>query len=250
MNNPLSGIWRLPIASFVFVHGAWHGGWCWHRIVARLQHAGHRALAPDLAGLGRDRTPAAQITLAGWVGAICGLIDESPEPVILVGHSRGGIVISEVAEHRPDRIGKLVYVTAFLLPAGESLQTSAAVADPASLVGAHMVISEHEPSATLRPESLRDAFYGQCSDEDVILATSLLTPEPLAPLGTPLQVTDRNFGRVPRAYVECTDDRAITIAAQRAMQVRLPCAQRFSLESDHSPFLSCPDALAAILLQL
>ena len=238
------------MATYVFVHGAWHGGWCWHRIVTRLQHAGHQAFAPDLAGLGRDRTPPADVTLAGWVESICGLIDSLPEPVTLVGHSRGGIVISEVAERRPERIRKLVYVTAFLLPAGESLHTSAAVADPDSLVGGHMVISAHEPSATLRPDSLRAAFYGQCSDEDVILATSLLTPEPLGPLGTPIHVTEANFGRVPRVYVECTNDRAITLAAQRAMHERLRCDQTFTLQSDHSPFLSCPDELTKILLRL
>ena len=238
------------MATYVFVHGAWHGGWCWHRIVARLQHAGHQAFAPDLAGLGRDRTPAAEVTLAGWTESICGLIDSLPEPVILVGHSRGGIVISEVAERRPHRIRKLVYVTAFLLPAGESLHTSAAASDPESLVGGHMVISSDEPSATLRPESLRAAFYGQCSDEDVILATSLLTPEPLGPLGTPLCVTAANFGSVPRVYVECTNDRAITHAAQRAMHERLECAELFTLHSDHSPFLSCPDELAAVLVKI
>jgi pimeloyl-ACP methyl ester carboxylesterase len=168
---------------------------------------------------------------------------------VLVGHSRGGIVLSEVAERIPERIRVLVYVTAFLLEDGRSLVDSVAE-QPDSLVPPAMIVADDHQTATVRDSAIREAFYGRCSHDDVALARSLLRPEPLAPLATPVRTTAARFGRVPRVYVECTADRAITHAAQRRMQSALPCAERVTLESDHSPFFSCPDELAAVLLRL
>jgi pimeloyl-ACP methyl ester carboxylesterase len=235
------------MATYILIHGAWHGGWCWHRIVTQLERGSHRALAPDLLSLGRDRTLPGSVTLADWTHQISMLVDAAPEPVVLVGHSRGGIVLSEVAERRPDRIRTLVYVTAFLLENGRSLQQVAEV-HPESLVGPNMMLDVSRGCVEFRDEAARETFYGECTDEDVALARALLVPEPLAPLGTPIRVTDASFGRVPRVYVECSRDRAMTLGMQREMQAALPCRAVFSLDTDHSPFLSRPDELAAALL--
>ena len=237
------------MATYVLVHGAWHGGWCWHRIVARLQRASHRVMAPDLLALGIDATPPGRVTLDRWAGQIATLIESAPEPVVLVGHSRGGIVLSAVAERIPERIRTLVYVTAFLLEDGISLR-EAAEQDSESLVPPAMMIAEDHLSATMRADAVRDSFYGRCSDDDVALAMSLLKPEPLAPLATPTRISAARFGGVPRMYVECSGDRAITHAAQRKMQAALPCRERITLDTDHSPFFSCPDELAGVLLGL
>jgi pimeloyl-ACP methyl ester carboxylesterase len=236
------------MATYILVHGAWHGGWCWHRIVARLERAGHRALAPDLLALGRDRTPVGSVSLADWADQIVALIDAQPEPVVLVGHSRGGIVISETAERRPHRIRVLVYVTAFLLESGRALQ-EAAGEEPESLVGPNLVVADDQRSVAIREDAVRETFYGECSDEDVTLAKALLVPEPMAPLVTPVRTTSANFGSVPRMYVECARDRAMTPRSQRRMQSALPCRDVITLDTDHSPFLSRPDELAAALLR-
>lgn len=236
------------MATYILVHGAWHGGWCWHRIVTRLERAGHRVLAPDLLALGRDRTPVGSVALADWTTQIAALVDAQPEPVVLVGHSRGGIVLSEVAECRPTRIRVLVYVTAFLLEEGRSLNTAASE-EPESLVGPNLIVADDHRSVRIRDEAVREIFYGECSDDDVALARALLVPEPMAPLETPVRVTDANFGTVPRMYVECTRDRAMTLRSQRRMQAALPCRDTITLDTDHSPFLSRPDELAAALLR-
>src|ERR1700682_3324645 len=125
------------MTTYVLVHGAWHGGWCWHRIVAKLRRASHRVFAPDLKSLGIDRTPPNDVTLELWTDQIAALARAQADPVVLVGHSRGGIVLSEVAERIPDQVRTLVYVTAFLLEDGRSLQ-DAAGDDPESLVGPAM----------------------------------------------------------------------------------------------------------------
>jgi len=237
------------MSDYVLIHGAWHGGWCWHRVLARLERAGHRVIAPDLASLGRDRTAPESVTLALWADQIAALLTEPTAPVILVGHSLGGAVLSEVAERVPERIRMLVYVTAYLLEDGRSVREEAAL-DPDSLIGRAMTIAPDRRTATVRASALREACYGQCTDEDVALASALLVPQALAPLATPVRVSPARFGRVPRTYVECTLDRVITPAAQRRMQAATPCARRFSLTSDHSPFFSHPAELTQLLADL
>jgi len=222
------------MATYILVHGAWHGGWCWHRIVARLQRASHRVLAPDLLSLGRDRTPPGAVSLESWSSQIAALAQSEAEPIVLVGHSRGGIVLSEVAERIPEHIRALVYVTAFLLENSCSLHPA-------------MIVADDHQSASIRESAMRETFYGQCSDDDVALAQSLLTPEPLA---TPVCTTAARFGSVPRVYVECTRDRAITHRAQRRMQATLPCRERITLEADHSPFFCCVEELTSVLLRI
>lgn len=238
------------MATYILVHGAWHGAWCWHRIVARLQQASHHAIAPDLLSLGRDFTPTRSVTLASWTEQIVALVQAAPEPVVLVGHSRGGIVLSEVAERVPERIRALVYVSAFLLENGRSLRDAAAEDGNALVVPGVMIFDDEHQSVSMREESVREIFYGQCSEELVVLAQSLLRPEPLAPLATAVRTSPARFGSVPRIYVECTLDRAITHAAQRRMQTALPCRERVTLATDHSPFFSRAEELASVLLRL
>jgi pimeloyl-ACP methyl ester carboxylesterase len=234
------------MSTYLLIHGAWHGGWCWHKVATRLAKLGHRVIAPDLPGLGRDKTPVNRVSLALWRDFVCDIVDAQPEPVILAGHSRGGIVISEVAEHRPQRIRSLVYVTAFLLRDGECL-FDLAQQDHPSLVSPNMLMSEDKSCSTMRDAAIRDAFYGECSDDDVALARSLLQPEPTVPLATPVRVTEANFGRVPRVYVECQRDQAIAPALQKQMYAALPCRKILSIDTDHSPFFSRPDELTAHL---
>lgn len=234
------------MSTFLLIHGAWHGAWCWHKIVPRLEKRGHTVIAADLPAMGIDRTPANRVSLGSWRDFVCGIVDRAGEPVVLVGHSRGGIVISEVAEQRPERVRALVYVTAFLLRDGECLFDLAS-SDPQSLVSPNMVMSADKSSSIVREEALRDTFYGECSDDDFALARLCLKPEPTLPLATPIHVTPERYGSVPRVYIECHRDRALTPLMQRNMQAASPCAQVLSLDTDHSPFFSRPDELATLL---
>jgi len=235
------------MAHFVLVHGAWHGGWCWERIVPLLTAAGHRVSAPDLAGMGSDRTPFTEDVLEQWSSQVASLAG-SEGPAILVGHSRGGIVISEAAERAPGAVQQLVYLTAFLLPAGESLQANVEKAGPGT--GPEMIIDGERGTCTVKPGSERGIFYNRCSDADTRAAVARLCPEPLEPLARGLRITPQRFGRVPRAYIEALDDQAIRIGHQRAMQAVLPCAKVVSIDSDHSPFYSAPLALGEALLRM
>ncbi|HEV7717087.1 MAG TPA: alpha/beta fold hydrolase [Steroidobacteraceae bacterium] len=237
------------MTTYVLVHGAWHAGWSWDKVAPRLEKAGHKVIAPDLPGLGEDRTPLNKISLPLWRDFVADIASAQTDPVILVGHSRGGIVISEVAELRPRNLRTLVYVSGFLLRRGESL-FDLAHQDRTSLISPNMVMSEDKTSSTISSAVARDAFYGECSDEDAAMAGSRLQPEPTLPLATPLTVTEGNFGGVPRVYIECLRDKAVTPGLQKQMYTALPCRRVLSIDTDHSPFLSRPDELVAHLLAI
>ena len=202
-------------------------------------------VAPNLPGMGGDTTPFAPDVLAQWADHVAELVAAAAEPVILVGHSRGGLVISEVAERVPDQLARLIYLTAFLLPAGDSLVANVAARGPGA--GPELVVDESTGTCTVRAGTQRAIFYHQCSKEDVDAAVARLCPEPLEPLARGLRVTPERFGRVPRAYIEATEDQAITLPHQRAMQALLPCDTVLTLACDHSPFYSMPERLAAAL---
>jgi len=234
------------VTTFVLIHGAWHGAWCWRKLTPLLESAGHSVVAPDLPSMGADRTDPGSVTLDSWARFCADLVANQTESVVLVGHSRAGIVVSQVAELVPERVRRLVYVAGFMLPSGASL-VEAARTDETSLMLANMIPVARGITCTLRPEVLREAFFGRCPDEDYEFARANLSPEPLMPLVTPLKLSVQRFGRVPRSYVECQHDRAVTLPAQRRMQQALPCDAVFSLDADHSPHFSRAAELAHLL---
>lgn len=234
------------MSTYVLIHGSWHGGWCWEKVVRSLKRIDHDVEAPDLPGHGNDKTPSPQISLQSYTDHLCRLLDAQPEPVILVGHSSGGVVISQAAEHRPEKIKALVYLSGNLLRSGESL-LEAAQEDEESLVPPNLVFDKERGVSTIREDAIEDIFYNECSEADVARARSLLSPEPLAPFATPINITEENFGRIPRVYIACLRDRANSPSAQRRMYEALPCLRVISMNTGHSPFFSAPEDLVGHL---
>lgn len=202
--------------------------------------------APDLPGHGQDKTPIPEITLQSYTERIGGVLGQAGEPVILVGHSMGGIAITQAAEYWPDKIRTLVYLCAFLPRNGESL-LQLAQQDRESLVLPHLIVAEAEGYTTVKEAGIRPAFYGDCSDEDVARAKSLWVPDPLAPVATPVQSSDKIFGHIPRTYITCLQDRAVSPALQKQMYTATPCQMVLSLDTSHSPFFSASEALVSHL---
>ncbi len=237
---------QSPVAApntFVLIHGAWHGAWCWYKVVPLLRERGHKVVCPDLPGHGPDRTPLSQITLQAYVDRVWGVLEAESRPAILVGHSMGGAVITQAAEQRPHRVASLVYLAAFLLQDGQSVLT-VAKADKEALLLPNVVLSGHKDIAIVRTGAQKSVFYADCREEDIELARMLLAPQACAPLASPVRTTRRNYERVPRTYIECVLDSAISVSMQRAMYSNLPCARVFSMNTSHSPFFSSPDELA------
>ena len=89
---------------FVLIHGSGNGGWCWDKVAPLLTQAGHEVIAPDLPGHGDDKTPVREVSLQSCVDRVVEILDTQSEPVILVGHSTGGLTISQTTEQRPGMI--------------------------------------------------------------------------------------------------------------------------------------------------
>lgn len=236
-------------AHFVLVHGAWHGAWCWYKVKTLLEAAGQQVTVIDLPGLGVDTTPPLEVSLASFQARIVEVLDAQTEPVVLVGHSMGGIAISAAAEARPAKIARLVYLSAFLLRSGESM-FQVASADAGSLTLPNLLVDPVAGVIDIQRDAIRPIFYAECPDADVTLASSLLRPTPLGPIGEPLAVSAASFGSVRRFYIACSDDKAISPAAQQAMVAASPCEKVFTLDSDHSPFFSRPLLLASRLVHI
>lgn len=237
------------MSIFVLIHGAWHGAWCWHKVTPLLQSYGHTVHTPDLPALGVDRTPVHSITLQSYADRVCEILSACNEPVYLVGHSMGGLAITQAAEAMPEKVKMLVYLTAFLLPSGKTL-LDVAQADSEAKVLPNLVFAPDQSSALVRAEVLENVFYADCSPSDIELARTLLVPQAAAPFATPIQTTPERWGTVPRVYIECTKDQAISYQSQRSMHALLPCSRVITMETSHSPFLSAPQALVDHLLAL
>lgn len=236
------------MAHFILIHGGLHGGWCWERIVPLLEAAGHTTFAPDLPGMGADKAPFAADPFGQWIDAMEGWLAGLAEPAILVGHSQGGPVISQAAERMPEKVAKLVYLTALMRRDGETVLG----AEPGEMQGDLPIeVQLNEAGQVmLPPEMARAAFYNLCSEADIASALARLTPQPLAVMAARLALSEERFGRVPKFYVETRFDQAIPLETQREMQANWPCTRAATLETDHSPFYSDPQACAAALLAL
>lgn len=237
------------MTTFILVPGAWHGAWCWERVAPLLDQADHHAVAIDLPGLDKSTTDFASATLENWSRFVAHLALAQSGKVVLVGHSRAGAVISQSAEYAAKQLTALVYVSGMLLADGTSVMGFGAQGGMSAALASALVPAADGSTLSVRPDSIGPVFYNTTADEWRVRAASRLIAEPIAPNNTPLQLTDANFGAVPRFYIECLRDAAIPPPIQQKMYQRLPCQRVISLDTDHSPFYSAPQELAKALLQ-
>ena len=233
---------------YVLVHAAWLGAWQWESVAKSLRAKGNTVITPDLPGHGDDKTPPASITMEHYTKVITDILDEQEEPVILVGHSFNGITVSRVAELRPSKVKCLVYLTAFLLPNGGSFYKAVQNVEGSKAVE-NFYLSEDETYALVKEDEIQNAFAHDIPKEAFDGAKPYIVPEPSAPLMYQLEITDENFGQIPKYYIECTDDRAIPIEVQRSMYSG-NVEKVFTLESSHTPNFSQSENLANILLEI
>ena len=236
---------RSAQRTFVLVHGAWHGGWCWSRVQARLLAAGHRVFTPTLTGLGERRhLMSSAITLETHVQDICNLMRfERLTDVCLVGHSYAGMVISRVAEEMERDISSFVFLDAFVPENGET---------PLDLVTPHVqadiraAIGRGEISRAAPPAS----YFRLLSSEDVAWVDQLMTPQPNGVWTSPMALTGVRDRIARRAYVRAglypnpNFDAAMNkLKAREGWKV-------LALPGGHDLMVDVPEELARVLVEL
>jgi len=237
------------MSTFLLIHSGWQGGYCWDRVKAILEANGHTVLAPDLPAHGDDHTPVEDVTLELYARATVDFASAADERVILVGHSMSGMSNAQAVEYAPEKFRAVVYVSAFLPSDGQCLFDLAAP-DEDNMIQPNLIFSDDGLTMTVDPRVVREAVYADCSDEDIVSAGARARPEPAAPFATPVELTQERSGTVPRYFVECLQDRAISPKFQRQMYTDNHCVEVFSMNTSHSPYLSQPEELAEHLMSI
>jgi len=234
------------MATYVLVHGAWHGGWCWQRVAPLLRAAGHTVYTPTLTGLGeRAHLAHPGVDLALHVRDIVAVLEyERLQEVILVGHSYGGMVITGVAEQAPDRLAHLVYLDAFVPQHGEAMWD---FMPPERREVVERLRAARPDTWQVPPPDL--ALWGLTAPEEQAWVGPRLVPQPLATLQQPLDAPTYRAAALPRTYIHAAQYRGpFARFAERAQ--REPGWRCHALPAGHDVMVTHPRELAALLQAL
>lgn len=240
---------RMAAPPIVLIHGAWQGSWSFAAFTPHMQALGWSVHAVDLPGNGHSHSshPA---TLEGYTAHVLEVLDTLEAPAVILGHSGGGLVATQVAQAAPERVRAAVYLAGMMLPAGWGLShviDACRTADPAFTytgVTPHLQWSSDGSHSTVPAQAAIELFMHDCPPAAAQAAATRLTPQPESGRAVRSHWTAERFGQIPRVYVECLHDRSITLPLQRCMQQLVPGAIRISLPCGHVPQLACPAELA------
>lgn len=232
-------------STIVIIPGAWSSAADWDYVTPQLKAAGNEVIVVNLPGHGTDKTPIATITLQSYVDAVKKAIGKRTN-ITLVAHSFGGVVMNQVAEEIPSQIKELVYVAAYVPKNGESLLTLATT-DGDSHLGKVLQIKEKEGVAIVPKEGIVDAFFADAPKQVQDYVVNHFPAEPLGPLATPVKTTEANLGKLKKVFVFTDADHTNSPALQHRMVADNKITKTYTIPSSHTPFVSTPDVLAAII---
>lgn len=230
--------------------GAWSAPYAWANVKASLEKSGNTVIVVQLPGHGSDQTAPQNLTMDVYRDSVISAMNTVSGKVILVGHSLGGVVISEVAEKVPAKIEKLVYVAAFVPLSGQSL-FDLAMTDTASVLGKNLRPSADQLTFDVVHEQITNGFIqdGTADEKNLVLAN--YKAEPAIPLTNKVTLTAANYGSVSKVYIKTLTDQAVTPDLQKRMLAATPeFSATYQLNTSHSPFLVKPDSVAIILTRI
>jgi pimeloyl-ACP methyl ester carboxylesterase len=247
------------MANFVLVHGAWHGAWCWSRVLPLLRHPanghGHTAHAVTLTGVGdRAHLLSREISLQTHITDVVNLIEaEELSDVVLVGHSYAGMVVTGAADRllaQRHSLRHLVYLDASVPKPGEAWGDK----HPEATRSARAAAAATHPLNALTPP---DASVFGLAGADAAWVNRRQTPHPFGPYTDPVQFDMARLGAVPRTFIDCVNPPLATINASRERARSsatwdghwLPLASLVIMDTGHDPMVSAPRELADILLR-
>lgn len=232
----------------VLVHGGWQGGWAWDGVVAELTKAGHEVWAPTLQGLG-DNDDRAGVTLSTMADNLIGRIaDKGWDRFVVVGHSGGGPLIQLVAEAMPEQVEQAIFIDAWVLADGESINAIL----PAELANfaRGTAASSPDQSVPIPPPLFMTAFLQDGSEELHAQVEPRLVPTPGGWLDEPIRLRTAGTGDVPSGYIFLQEDRAVPQELYRASADRLTNPTTASSPGSHQAMLTRPVELAAAIVSV
>ena len=232
------------MTTFVLVHGAWHGGWCWIKVARLLGDAAHRVHTPTLTGLGeRAHLARPEIDLDTHVQDVVAVLEaEELRNVVLVGHSYAGMVISGAAARADKRVARLVYLDAFVPDAGQSLLSLVPPEHAAGVRKAAQTDGEGWRIPPFAPER-----FGVTSQRDSEWLTRHLVPQPLRTFEQPLTAVPPP-SKIPRTYIYCSKP-AMGALDQFAERFRDDRKWRFhDVKTGHDAMVTAPGEIAKLLM--
>ena len=234
---------KPPIA---LVHGAFEDVHVWDGVTARLKADGYRVIAVDLPGRPSAPLAADKVSVALYRDTVLKAIAGTRQPVVMVGHSFGGIVISAVGEAAPAKVKTLVYLAAYLPKDGESL-LSLANTDRDSKIGPQLHIDKTKGIASIDHAARADLFANDGPEPLRMAIPDLILDEPLAPLAQPAKLTAARFGKIDKVYIHTAKDQVVSPYLQQQMVAATPVRLEITLDTGHTPFLTdIPGLVAAI----
>lgn len=242
--------------TFVFVHGAWLGAWCWDKVIPFLEEKGHKAIALDLPGHGKNEAPIEEQDIHTYSAYIAEVLRKQEEKVILVAHSMGGMSASEAAAAVPEKVKKLVYVTAFLPKDGQANNYYGDISGiqetnwyELGSMNIGVVLTDDKKAMYLEPGFAMPALYNDIPEAEGLEYCKLHGGESLAAPYTAAKLNDA-FDEIPKYYIRCSQDGILTPDIQEKMLNATPVEKIYTLDSGHSPYISKPQELADILLDV
>lgn len=237
---------------FVFVHGGFHGAWCWERTIVELERLGHEGVAIDLPGHGERRHETEPTTLAGRRDAIVPVLQPGD---VLVGHSGGGFDITHAADAAPGLVGHLVYLAAALPREGRTWPEAMALQDDGTMgdfdvagMLEHLHFAEDGAMTFTDPAGPRELFFHDCDEATVQWAFERLCAERGGETSSvPASVPNFWAADLPRSSIICLQDRAMPRWLSDLVARRLG-VEPLTIDASHSPFLSRPAELARLLV--
>lgn len=235
--------------TFVLVHGAFQGPYAWQFVKTKLEAAGQKVVVIELPGHGQDQTPPEMINTKTYRDKVVSTITGINGPVVLVGHSLGGLVINAVADTIPDHIEKLVYL-AGVPPVNNKSVLDLAEMDPNSQFAPNLVPSADGYTVSIPDDKIMQIFAQDGNDQITKLLIDNNRPEPAIPNTEKMILENPAFASVPKYYIHTNQDRAITIDLQKELVAATGIQNVYAINSGHCAMLTNPDEVTSILLQI